>query len=399
MAGLYESLGVRPIINAAGLQTRFGGGPLPEEVVQAMAEAAGACVRMEELEEAAGAIIAEVTGAEAGYVTAGAAAGLTLATAACLARFDVARMDRLPDTTGMPNEVIVHRAHRNAYDHAVRAAGAQFVEVGYLGYPGAGGTHAWQIEAAIGAQTVAIYWAMIEAQGVVPLEEVCRIAHRHELPVIVDAAAALPPAENLRRLIAAGADLVSFSGGKALRGPQASGILCGRRDLIASVLLQHQDMDVHPEAWSFRSRFLDSGLLPGPPHQGLGRGFKVGKEEIAGLVAALRSYVKRDHAADRAHWARLLQTIVDGLAGLPHVRAALVGPATRAVPAVQIDLDEEALGRTAFDIIAQLLDGTPRVAVNEGRARAGGLLINALALAEADIAPLVGRLRAVLGGG
>jgi D-glucosaminate-6-phosphate ammonia-lyase len=219
------------------------------------------------------------------------------------------------------------------------------------------------------------------------------------LPVIVDAAAALPPAENLRRLIAAGADLVSFSGGKALRGPQASGILCGRRDLIASVLLQHQDMDVHPEAWSFRSRFLDSGLLPGPPHQGLGRGFKVGKEEIAGLVAALRSYVKRDHAADRAHWARLLQTIVDGLAGLPHVRAALVGPATRAVPAVQIDLDEEALGRTAFDIIAQLLDGTPRVAVNEGRARAGGLLINALALAEADIAPLVGRLRAVLGGG
>jgi D-glucosaminate-6-phosphate ammonia-lyase len=399
MRNIYESLGVRPIINAAGLQTRFGGGPLPEEVVQAMAEAAGACVRMEELEEAAGAIIAEVTGAEAGYVTAGAAAGLTLATAACLACFDVGRMDRLPDTTGMPNEVIVHRAHRNAYDHAVRAAGAQFVEVGYLGYPGAGGTHPWQIEAAIGAQTVAIYWAMIEAQGVVPLDEVCRIAHRHQLPVIVDAAAALPPAENLRRLIAAGADLVSFSGGKALRGPQASGILCGRRDLIASVLLQHQDMDVHPEAWSFRSRFLDSGLLPGPPHQGIGRGFKVGKEEIAGLVAALRRYVKRDHAADRAHWTAMLQAVVDGLAGLPHVRAALAGPATRAVPAVQVNLDEEALGRTAFDIIAQLLAGTPRVAVNEGRARAGGLLINPLALAEADIAPLVGRLRAVLGGG
>lgn len=398
MRNIYESLGVRPIINAAGLQTRFGGGPLPEEVVRAMAEAAGACVRMEELEEAAGGIIADVTGAEAGYVTAGAAAGLTLATAACLARFDVARMDQLPDTTGMPNEVIVQRAHRNAYDHAVRAAGARLVEVGYLGYPGAGGTHPWQIEAAIGAQTVAIYWAMIEAQGVVPLEEVCRIARRHELPVIVDAAAALPPAENLRRLIAAGADLVSFSGGKALRGPQATGILCGRRDLIASVLLQHQDMDVHPEAWSFRSRFLDSGLLPGPPHQGLGRGFKVGKEEIAGLVAALQRFVARDHAADRALWTAMLQTIVDGLAGLPHVRADFVGPATRAVPAVKIDLDEGRLGRTAFDIIAQLLDGSPRVAVNEGRARTGGLLINPLALAGADIAPLVGRLRAVLGG-
>src|SRR5438105_5621231 len=124
MSGVYEELGVRPLINAAGTQTRYGGVPLPQEVVQAMAEAASACVRMEDLQEAAGRVIAEVTGAEAGYVTSGAAAGLTLAAAACPAGLDVARMDRLPDTTGMANEIIVQRAHRNAYDHAVRAAGA-----------------------------------------------------------------------------------------------------------------------------------------------------------------------------------------------------------------------------------------------------------------------------------
>src|SRR4051812_40334820 len=176
--------------------------------MQAMADASTACVRMDELQEAAGRVIAEVTGAEAGFVTSGAAAGLTLAAAACLAGLDVGRMDRLPDTTGMPNEFIVQRAHRNAYDHAVRAAGARFVEAGYLGYPGAGGTHPWQLEAAITERTAAFYWATIDGPGVVSLEETCRIAHDHGLPVVVDAAAALPPPENLRRFIAAGADLV-----------------------------------------------------------------------------------------------------------------------------------------------------------------------------------------------
>jgi len=157
MVRFYEELGIRPLINAAGTQTRFGGAPLPGEVVAAMAEASTTCVRMEELQEAAGRVIAEITGAEAGYVTSGAAAGITLGVAACIAGFDVARMDRLPETTGMPDEVVVQRAHRNAYDHAVRAAGARFVEVGYLGYPGAGGTHPWQIEAAITERTAAVY--------------------------------------------------------------------------------------------------------------------------------------------------------------------------------------------------------------------------------------------------
>jgi L-seryl-tRNA(Ser) seleniumtransferase len=396
MPDIYDVLGVRPLINAAGTQTRYGGAPLPQAVVEAMAEAATACVRMEELQEAAGRVIAEATGAEAGYVTAGAAAGLTLAAAACLAGLDVARMDCLPDTTGMANEIIVHRAHRNAYDHAIRAAGARLVEVGYLGYPGAGGTHPWQIAAAITGRTVALYWAMVDARGTVPLEEMCRIAHAHGLPVIVDAAAALPPAENLRYYIAAGADLVSFSGGKALMGPQASGILCGRRDLIASVLLQNQDMDVHPEAWTYRARYLESNLLAGPPHQGVGRAFKVGKEEIAGLVTALRLYVQRDHAADCARWDASIRRVLEGVAGLPHVRGVYVCSAEHPVPLAHIELDEAALGLTAFEAIRRLLAGTPMVAVNEGCAREGTLVVNPMALRGDDVPHLVGRLRATL---
>ena len=212
--------------------------------------------------------------------------GLALGTAACVAGMDVAAMDRLPDTTGLRNEVIVQRGHRNSYDHAIRSAGVRFVEVGYLGYPGAGGTMPWQIESAITERTAAIACPILDTPGCVPLPVVAEIAHRHGLPVIVDAAAELPPRSNLRRFIAEGADLVVFSGGKAIGGPQASGILAGRADLIASVALQHQDMDVRPETWNKRG--LLDGTVAGIPHQGFGRAMKVGREEIAGLITALR---------------------------------------------------------------------------------------------------------------
>lgn len=398
MAHLYQELGVRPLINAAGTVTRYGGAPLPTAVVEAMAAAATLCVPMEELQEAAGRVIATATGAEAGFVTSGASAGLTLAAAACLARLDVARMDRLPDTSGMPNEIIIHRAHRNAYDHALRAAGAQLIEVGYLGYPGAGGTHAWQLEAAITERTVALHWAVLDDPSVVALDETCRIAHKHGLPVIVDAAAALPPPENLRRFIAAGADLVSFSGGKALLGPQASGILCGQRQLIESALLQQLDMDVYPESWSNRRRYLETNILAGPPHQGLGRGFKVGKEEIAGLVTALRLYVRRDHAADRVRWQHSVEAVLAGVADMPGVRGTYLCPPLHPVPQAHLAVDQGVLGRTAFEIIGRLLAGTPRVAVGEGRARDGILVLTPSALRDEDTPRLVERLRTVLAG-
>jgi D-glucosaminate-6-phosphate ammonia-lyase len=287
------------------------------EVLLAMAQAADASVDIAELQTAASSVIAQATGAQAGIVTSGASAGLTLATAACLARWDVTRMAALPDTRGMPNQVLMARNHRNSYDHAIRLAGAHIVDIGHNDRgTGAGirGLEPWEIEAAITPQTAAMVF-VATAQTTDDLPAVLQVVQARGLPVIVDAAAQLPPRANLQRFIAAGADLVVYSGGKAIGGPQSSGILAGRRDLIGSALLQMMDMDVSPQTWS-PARLIDRQALTGIPHHGIGRGFKVGKEEIAGLVCALERFVARDEGAHaRALGARLLD-ITLALAGM-----------------------------------------------------------------------------------
>lgn len=398
---IYEQLGVRTVINAAGPLTRLGGMPLHPEVVAAMADAAQRCVPMERMQEAAGQFLAEVTGAEAGYVTTGAAAGLALAAAACIARLDPAVMDRLPDTSGLPNEIVIQRPHLNAYTRALRLSGAKLVEVGYLGYPGQGITWPWQIEAAINERTVAIAYAVQpepRSVGAVPLEEVVAIAHRYGLPVIVDAAAALPPAENLRRFVALGADLVAFSGGKAIGGPQATGILVGRAELIDSVALQHQDMDVVPQTWMWRERFLETGRLPGPPHHGLGRAMKVGKEEIAGLLAALRRFLTLDHDAERRRQRAQLQAILDAVAGLPAVRATeLRDDPDAGWPVAVVRLDESVLGRSVEAVVNELLAGDPAIAVSQSFLHCRGIGLNASTLRDGEAGLVAERLRQQLG--
>jgi D-glucosaminate-6-phosphate ammonia-lyase len=398
MMGVYEDLGVRPVINAAGPLTRLSGMPLHPEVAAAMAEAAQACVRIEDVQEAAGRYLAEVTGAEAGYVTTGAAAGLALGAAACIAGLDPAAMDRLPDTTRLRDEIVVQRAHLTAYTHALRLSGARLVEVGYLGYPGQGITWPWQIEAGIGPRTAALTFSNGIAAGSVPLEEVVAIAHRHGLPVIMDAAGGVPPVENLRRFIAAGADLVAFSGGKAIGGPQASGILVGRADLIASVALQHQDMDVYPATWTWRERYLASGQLPGPPHHGLGRPMKVGKEEIVGLVVALKRFLARDHAAERREQEARLGAVVDALAGVPGVRASLLdeGQSPRPYPTAVLRIDEAVVGRTVEALVNELIEGEPRVAVSQNLLQDKALTLYATALRPGEEEVLARRLWEVL---
>lgn len=398
--GMHETLGVQPVINAAGPVTRLSGAPLAPEVAAAMAEAAQLCFRIEDLQDAAGRYLAEVTGAEAGYVVAGAAAGLSLSAAACIAGLDVAAMDRLPDTTGLRNEIIVQRAHLTAYTHALRLAGAELVEVGYLGFPGQGITWPWQVEAAITERTAALTWAVGGAQGIVSLEDMVAIGRKHGLPVIVDAAASLPPAENLRHFISVGADLVSFSGGKAIGGPQASGILVGRADLIESVALQHQDMDVYPETWTFRDRYLTNERLPGPPHHGLGRPMKVGKEEIAGLVVALRRFLARDHAAERRDQEQRLSTIVESLAGIPGVDAALLDDrhAPRPYPTLIVRIDETRVEQTVEQIVNDLADGEPPVCVSQNFLHERSLGIVATTLKPGDEEVIANRLQQVLRG-
>ncbi|HEX5164177.1 MAG TPA: aminotransferase class V-fold PLP-dependent enzyme [Thermomicrobiales bacterium] len=398
--GIYDTLGVQPVINAAGPVTRLSGAPLHPEVAAAMAEAAQHCFRIEDLQAAAGRYLAEVTGAEAGYVTAGAAAGLSLSAAAAIAGLDVAAMDRLPDTTGLRDEIVVQRAHLTAYTHALRLAGAKLVEVGYLGFPGQGITWPWQVEAAVNERTAALAWSVGSAQGVVPLEEMVAIGRRHRLPVIVDAAASLPPVENLQRFIAAGADLVAFSGGKAIGGPQASGILVGRADLIESVALQHQDMDVYPETWTWRERYIASGRLPGPPHHGIGRPLKVGKEEIAGLVVALRRFLVRDHLAERREQEERLAAIIAGLDGIPGVESELLDDsrAPRPYPTLVIRIDETIVEQPVETIVNALADGDPPICVSQNFLHERALGIVATTLKPGDEATIAGRLREVLRG-
>ena len=366
------------------------------EVLEAMRSAASAFVKIEELQEAAGAVIAESTGAEAGYVTSGAAAGIALGVAACMVGLDISRMARLPDTTGMPDHVVIQKPHRNDYDHAFRSTGATLVEVGF-----AGRVQPWELEEAITERTAAVAYAVSEARGALPHSQVVEIAHRHGVPVVVDAAAALPPDSNLRRFIAEGADLVAFSGGKALRGPQASGILAGRKDLIQSVALQHQDMDVRPESWSYRQRYLDTGILPGVPYHGIGRTMKVGKEEIAGLVVALRLYLARDEAAEQAEWESKVVSMVEGVRGIPGVaarRAVMPGSKGR-VPVAEVALDEEALGVTVWEVVNRLQERNPRILLRESQADHGILIFHPLSLQEGEEEIIVARLREILAAG
>jgi len=389
---IYEKLGVRPLINARSFSTKAGGCALPREVLEAMSQAAECCVRMDELQSAASDVISRVTGAEAGIVTSGAAAALTLGAAACLAGLDVNRMNRLPDTSGMPDEFIVHRAHRNDYDHAVRASGARFVEVGFGYY-----TFAYEVASSITSRTAALYYQAGVNQGVLPLDEYVEIAHRHSLPVLVDAAAEMPPAFNLNAFIGAGADLVAFSGGKHIQGPQATGILCGRRDLIMSAALQHQDMDVFPQTWPLRA-LIENGTLAGPPHHGIGRGFKVGKEEIAGLVTALESYQKRDFVAERARWTADLECIAAGIKGMPGLSERFVypQPSGKQVPGLTVSIDAAVAGMDAHAVINALQEGEPPICVFEKSADAGEIVFlpEALRPGEANVIAL--RLRAVL---
>ena len=389
MTDIYQRLGVARRINAAGTLTRLGGSLMEAEVLQAMREAATASVDMAELQAAASRAISAATGAQAGIVTSGAAAGLTLATAACLAGWDVARIAALPDTRAMPNRVLMARTHRNSYDHAIRAAGAQIVDIGHNDRgTGAGvrGLEAWEIDAAIDAQTVALVF-VATAHTVADLPHVVACMHRHNLPVIVDAAAQLPPRSNLRRFIGAGADLVVFSGGKAIGGPQASGLLAGRSDLVGSALLQMLDMDVNPQTWS-PPALIDRQALGGIPHHGIGRGFKVGKEEIAGLLVALERFVARDEPAAAARATDRLRVIAAALAAEPGITTRLLD-ADEATP---VPLLELAVQGSAHALSRRLQLGDPPVHLSERLADDGILTINPQTLRPDDDAVLVRRV-------
>ena len=348
--GVYQDLEVTPVINACGYVTRFSGSLMLPEVAQAMLEASREYVSMSELQLAAGAMIADFTGAESGYVTSGAAAGLTLAAAACIAGTDRDSIARLPDTGLAPHEIVIPGPHRDSYDRCFRLAGARIVSAGTPAL-----CTATDLAAAITSSNAAVAWFSAYEPNSLSLAEVVEIAHAAGTRVIVDAAVALPPPENLRRFVQTGADLVSFSGGKDLRGPQTTGFLAGKRDLIESVALQHQDFAAYTGTWDPESEYL------GPGH-GIGRPMKVGKEELAGLLVALRIYVERDHEAEDRRQATEARMVAERLAGLPGI-ALEVGRSHTPGHFVRVTVDAGVVGRDAAALAAVLASGKPRIMV------------------------------------
>lgn len=378
---IYTTLGVRTLINAKGPATRLSGGIMRPEVSAAMVEASQSCVDIAELQDAASKIIAEVTGAEAGYIASGASACLLLATAATMAGLDPGRMARLPDTAGMKNEVIMVRSQRNFYDHAIRAAGAKIVEVGLPDrYSGAGVRDAepWEIEDAISEKTAAIFY-VADPAALPSLPDITKIARARGVPVIVDAAAQLPPQANLKRFISEGADLVAFSGGKALGGPQASGILCGRRDLIMSAALQHLDLDIFADMWTPPPGLIDKHKLKGTPQHGIGRSCKAGKEEIAGLLTALRLFIAEGDAARHRRYLAELQMIDQAISGTEGMRSVILGGNdVSTVPLLQLSFDPAKC--SAGSVLTALQSGSPSIHLDPCFRERNQLLINPMCL-------------------
>jgi uncharacterized pyridoxal phosphate-dependent enzyme len=368
---VYDRLGVTKVVNGAATLTRLGGSLMPPVVLEAMAEAAMHFVDMDELQTKVGRQIAEWTHNEAAFVSCGAAAGLALSAAACVAGMDPDKRVRLPYSEGMANEVIVHKHNRVGYDFAVRQAGARLVEIGVDGQ-----TTAAELEEAITGKTAALlyFYNVNRMGGLVPLEEGIEIAHRHDVPVIVDAAAQIPPVENLWRFTQMGADLALFSGGKGLRGPQSSGLILGRKDLV--------------EACAFHAC----------PNAFIGRPMKVGKEEMIGLMTAVRWYLDQDHEALMQLYEDQVQYAVDVLGALPHVTAQRSFPseAGQPMPRAEIIVDEGALGLTGRDLLTRLREGSPSIALQP--AGENGVYLNPQTLAPGQEEIVVTRLVEILSG-
>lgn len=383
---IYERFGVQTVINACGTVTRLSGGRMHPEVSAAMVAASSECVDMVDLQAGACRMIARITGSDAGVVTSGASAGILLGAAACLAGLDPARMNCLPDIAER-NEFIVVRSQRNMYDRALAVAGGRIVEVGIpdrFSGPGVRDAAAWEIAAAITPNTAGIYY-LAHPQSLPPLVEVAAVAHDHALPLLVDAAAQLPPVANLHRFIEQGADLVAFSGGKAIGGPQSSGILCGRRDLICSALLQMLDLDVFPDLWRAPAEFALLRQLPGLPQHGIGRSCKIGKEEIVGLLVALERFAAQSDETRQQTWRATLEQIV-AATGSVHGMTLRILPGP--IPSLEVGThDVNALA-------ARLAAGSPPIHCSLSRRHENVLLFSPVSLTANDARIIGERLRA-----
>ena len=368
---VYKRLGVRPLINAGGTQTLWGGSTLSPEVMGAMVDANSNYVEMEELLDRAGEHVAKLMGVEAAYITSGCFAALALSTAACMTGRDRQKISQLPEIVGIKHEVLIQTKHRNSYDREFPVPGGVLVEVGDTD-----GCTVDVLDEAIGPNTAAVaYLARRDADSsIIPLADVVKTAHTHGVPVIVDAATHIYPVDYFRGL-AQSADLVCFSG-KYFNAPPAVGIALGKKELMDAV--------------------ADHGYIGfyNPDGRSFGRGFKIGRHDVIGLVAALEWWLNADHeerhANDEARLANMQQTL-ENIAGIGKMEIVHVGAHTGST--LHVGIDSEVAGKDARQVVAELDNGVPRI-------RVGGsddsIIIHGHTLNEGEEEIVIDRLKAVL---
>jgi D-glucosaminate-6-phosphate ammonia-lyase len=358
----FEDLGVRPFINAAGTFTAMTASLMPREVIEAIDYASKHYVMLDVLHDRVGERIAGMLQCEAAMVTAGAASALTLGTAAVLTGTDRSRIVALPNLAGMKSEVIIQKSHRFGYDHAVRNTGVRLVEV----------ETREQLEQAVNPQTaMMLFYNNNNAVGQIRDEEFVQLGKKHGIPTFNDCAADVPPVENLWKYTKMGFDLVTFSGGKGIRGPQSAGLLLGPKPVIAAARLN------------------------GPPNSdSIGRGMKVNKEEMLGMLVALELYLEKDHARERREFDQRAERIRKAAADVAGVQAEIFVPeVANHVPHVRITWDAAAKGLTPAQTVQALLDGEPSIGV---RPDESGIVVGVWMMRDGDEKVVARRVREVL---
>lgn len=329
----YDKLGVTKIINAAGTYTMFTASIMPPVVQAAVAKAAKHPVRLGELQKKAGEYLAKRLQCEGALVSAGAASALTLGTAACMTVGNRDAIDRLPlDVAGLKNEVLVQKTHRYGYDHALKNCGIKFVEVETLD----------DYDRAFTDRTVMAHFFNAAESGQISREDWVRVAHKHGVPCFNDAAADVPPISNLWNYTKMGFDLVTFSGGKGIRGPQNAGLLLGRKDLIDAAALNNNPFD-----------------------ETVGRGMKVAKEQIIGMVAAVDWFLSQSEDEMQAEFKRRAERIAAQLKDVPGLKHDIaIPPVANQVPHLLLRCDPARIRKTPKEVAQELRHGTPSIELN-----------------------------------
>lgn len=364
---ILKELGVRPIINGAGTYTMLTGALIRPEALQAMESVSKTFVRLDELHDAVGRRIASLLECEAAMVTAGAFGSLTLGTAACVAGTNPEFIRRLPDTAGMKSEVIIQRSHRFLYDHAVRNCGVRLIEVETRD----------ELERAISGRTaMMLFLNKAEPDGQIGAAEFIQIGKKHRVPTFNDAAADLPPVDALFKHTKMGFDLVAFSGGKGIQGPQGAGLLLGRGDLI------------------------EAARLNTAPHSDTtGRGLKVSKEETVGMMVAVELYLERDHEADWREWEERIEVMSNGLGALEGVAMERFVPAiANQVPHLRIRWDRRVVRLSSSDVVRLLREGDPSIEVVPVPYEKDSLEVASWMLQPGEAEIVAQRMRRILGG-